>query len=55
MFDEHDPLDDEDEATLTAIDRAIEGVREGRVVSAEEARKRMEQWLQKPLQGEPPG
>lgn len=46
-FDQPDILDEEDEATLAAIDRGIEAAKEGRVVPAEEVRKRMEQWLSK--------
>jgi predicted transcriptional regulator len=37
-------LDDEDEATLAAIDRGIKAADEGRVVPLEEVRRRMEQW-----------
>ena len=40
-------LDDEDEATLAAIDRAIKAADEGRVVPAEEVRQRMQEWLTK--------
>ena len=39
--------EEEDEATLAAIDRGIKGADEGRVVSAEEARQRVQQWLSK--------
>jgi len=37
-------LDEEDEATLAAIDRGIKAADEGRVVPLEEVRRRMEQW-----------
>ena len=37
-------LDQEDETTLAAIDRGIKAAEEGRVVSLEEVRQRMEQW-----------
>ena len=47
LFDQADTMDEEDDATLAAIDRGIEAAEQGRVVSAEEARKRMEQWLSK--------
>ena len=40
-------LDEEDEATLAAIDRGMKAADEGRVVSAEEVRRRMQQWLTK--------
>jgi predicted transcriptional regulator len=40
-------LDEEDEATLAAIDRGIKAADEGRVVPAEEVRRRMQQWLTK--------
>lgn len=44
-FDESAPiLDEEDEATLAAIDRGIKAADEGRVVRLEEVRRRMEQW-----------
>jgi predicted transcriptional regulator len=46
-FNRPDLLDEEDETTLAAIERAIQGVKEGRVVPAEEVRERMEQWLSK--------
>ena len=39
--------EEEDEATLAAIDRGIRSAEEGRVVSSEEARQRVEQWLTK--------
>ncbi|MGA2741504.1 MAG: hypothetical protein ABSG65_29220 [Bryobacteraceae bacterium] len=37
--------DEEEEATLAAIDQGIKDSNEGRVVSAEEARQRVQQWL----------
>ena len=37
--------EEEDEATLAAIDQGIEDASEDRVVSAEEARQRVQQWL----------
>jgi len=37
-------LDEEDEATLAAIDRGIKAADEGRVVPLEEVRRQMEQW-----------
>jgi predicted transcriptional regulator len=37
--------EEEDEATLAAIDQGIEEANEGLVVSAEEARQRVRQWL----------
>jgi predicted transcriptional regulator len=40
-------LDDEDEATLAAIDRGIKAADEGRVVSSDEAHQRMQTWLTK--------
>jgi predicted transcriptional regulator len=40
-------LGEEDEATLAAIDRGIKAADEGRVVPAEEVRRRMQQWLTK--------
>jgi predicted transcriptional regulator len=39
--------EEEDEATLAAIDRGIQDVDHGHVVSAEEARQRVRQWLTK--------
>ena len=39
--------EEEDEATLAAIDRGIKSAEEGRVVSAEEARRRVQKWLSK--------
>lgn len=46
-FDQPDILDEEDDATLAAIDRGIKDADEGRLVPAEDVRKRMEQWLSK--------
>jgi len=40
-------LDQEDEATLAAIDRGIKDADEGRLVPAEEVRKRMKKWITK--------
>jgi len=40
-------LEEEDEATLAAIDRGIKAADEGRVVAHEEVRKRMQQWATK--------
>ena len=37
-------LDEEDDATLAAIDRGIKAADDGRVLSLEEVRRRMEQW-----------
>ena len=48
IFDESGILDDEDEATLAAVDRGIKAADEGRVVSAEDVRLRMREWLTKP-------
>ena len=46
--DESDPiLDEEDGATLAAIDRGIKAADEGRVVPLDEARERVRQWLSK--------
>jgi predicted transcriptional regulator len=39
--------EEEDDATLAAIDQGIQDADEGRVVSAEEARQRVQQWLSK--------
>lgn len=39
--------EDEDEATLAAIDRGIRAAEEGRVVAVEEARRRVQEWLSK--------
>jgi len=39
--------EEEDDATLAAIDRGIQDADEGRVVSVEEARHRVQQWLSK--------
>jgi len=45
-FSESAPmLEEEDEATLAAIDRGIKAADEGRVVPLEEVRRRMNQWL----------
>jgi predicted transcriptional regulator len=47
-FDESAPiLDEEDGATLAAIDRGIKAADEGRIVPIEEVRRRMNQWLTK--------
>jgi predicted transcriptional regulator len=40
-------LDEEDQATLAAIDHGIKAADEGRVVSSEEARRRLREWLSK--------
>ena len=40
-------FDDEDEATLAAIDAGIRAADEGRVVSLEEVRKLIPQWISK--------
>ncbi len=40
-------LDEEDEATLAAIDEGIKAADEGRVVSEEEVRKLIPQWISK--------
>jgi len=40
-------LDEEDDATLAAIDRGIQSADEGRVVPLEEVRQRMSRWLTK--------
>jgi predicted transcriptional regulator len=40
-------LDEEDEATLAAIDRGIKAADEGRLVPLQEVRRRMEQWATK--------
>jgi predicted transcriptional regulator len=40
-------LEEEDEATLAAIDRGIQSADEGRVVPLEEVRQRMSRWLTK--------
>jgi predicted transcriptional regulator len=46
--DESGPiLEDEDDATLAAIDRGIKAADEGRVVPLEEVRRRMQQWATK--------
>ena len=47
-FNDSVPLtEEEDEETLAAIDRGIKAADEGRVVSSEEARRRMQEWLTK--------
>lgn len=47
-FNEPAPiLDEEDEATLNAIDRGIQAADEGRVVPLDEVRQRMQTWLTK--------
>jgi len=38
---------EEDEETLTAIDRGIKAAGEGRVVSLDEVRKMMPEWIRK--------
>lgn len=44
-FDHPVPItEEEDEATLAAIDRGIGSAGEGRVASPEEARQRVQQW-----------
>ena len=40
-------LEEEDEATLAAIDRGIKAADQGRVVPLQEARQRMQQWATK--------
>ena len=40
-------LDEEDEATLAAIDRGVKAADEGHVVPFEEVRRRMELWATK--------
>ena len=40
-------LDDEDEATLAAIDRGIEAANEGRVVPFDEVQRRVQEWSSK--------
>jgi len=48
ILDEPVPiLDEEDEATLAAIDRGIEAADEGRVVSLEQVRQRIQKWFTK--------
>jgi predicted transcriptional regulator len=37
-------LDEEDDQTLAAIDQAVKSADEGRLVTAEEARQRLQQW-----------
>ena len=47
-FNEAVPIfDEEDEATLAAIDRGISAADEGRVLPLEEVRQRMKTWLAK--------
>lgn len=47
-FNEPAPiLDEEDEATLAAIDRGIKAADEGRVVPLKEVRQRTKKWLTK--------
>jgi predicted transcriptional regulator len=47
-FDKPAPiLEDEDEATLAAIDRGIKAADEGRVVPLEKVRQLMKTWLTK--------
>ena len=36
-----------DDQTLAGIDRGLKAVKEGRVVSSEEARRRIQKWLTK--------
>lgn len=48
IFDDSDHLlDQEDEQTLAAIDRAVKSAEEGRLVTAEEAWRWLEQWSTK--------
>jgi hypothetical protein len=45
-FNEPTPiLDEEDEATLSAVDRAVESANQGRLVPIEQVRERMQEWL----------
>jgi predicted transcriptional regulator len=47
-FDQSAPiLDEEDEATLAAIDRGVQSADDGRLVPLEEVRQRMNRWLTK--------
>jgi predicted transcriptional regulator len=47
-FDQSAPiLDQEDEATLAAIDRGIQSADDGRIVPLDEVRQRMNRWLTK--------
>jgi len=47
-FNEPAPLtDEEDDATLAAIDRGIEDADEGRTVPLEEVRKMIPEWISK--------
>ena len=41
------PLDDEDEATLAAIDEGIRQANEGQLVSSDEVRKLIPKWISK--------
>ena len=45
--------DEEDEATLAAIDRGIKDADEGRTVPLEEIRKRIPEWISKFACGPP--
>jgi len=48
IFDDSDHLlDQEDEQTLAAIDRAVKSADEGRLVTAEEAWQWLERWSTK--------
>jgi predicted transcriptional regulator len=38
-------LDEEDEPTLAAIDRGLKAADEGRLIPAEEVRRRLAKWL----------
>ncbi len=40
-------LDEEDEATLAAIDEGIKQAQEGRLIPADEVRKLIPQWISK--------
>jgi len=45
-FEEHVPIgDDEDEATLAAIDEGIRDSKDGRTVSIAEVRKLLPKWI----------
>jgi predicted transcriptional regulator len=44
-FDNPAPILEEDEETLAAIDRGIKAADEGRLVSSEEVRRRVQEWL----------
>ena len=41
----YDPYEPEDQETLDAIDRGIRAAAEGRFVSSEEARRRVDEWI----------